>query len=212
MRLGCHVSNVTRHEDSVSVQPVGGIPERFDQVVLASHSDQTLCMLTDTTAVEREILRSFPYQRNEAVLHTDTNMMPKRRQAWASWNYHVSGGEQSKASVTYDLSRLQNHDSPVPILLTLNESESIEPSRVLRRFTYHHPGFSHASIDAQGRHSEISGVNRTHFCGAYWGYGFHEDGVRSALNVASCFGIDLNQLDIPLTSKPLEALVESASQ
>ena len=202
LRLGCPVAAVTRSEDGVTVVPEDGPPERFDQVVMASHADQTLRMLADATAAEQEVLQAFPYQKNEAVLHTDTSMMPSKRRAWASWNYRVPCGDQQSASVTYDLSRLQKHDSPEPILLTLNETESIDPTRVIRRFTYHHPGYGQSSIDAQRRHAEVSGVNNTHFCGAYWGYGFHEDGVKSALAVARTFGLDLDSCTAASTREP----------
>lgn len=192
VRLGTPVSSVTRTGDGVTVQLEDGLPESFDQVVFATHADQTLRMLGDATPTEQELLRAFPYQPNEAVLHTDSSLMPSCQRAWASWNYHIPRGEQLTASVTYDLSRLQNHASPEPILLTLNETESIDPDKVIRKFTYHHPGYSQASIAAQRRHSEISGENKTHYCGAYWGYGFHEDGVNSALAVARYFDLDLD--------------------
>ena len=174
------------------VSPAEGPRERFDEVVFASHADQTLKMLADPSRSERQILISFPYQANEAVLHTDTNLLPKRERAWASWNYHIPDTEERAAAVTYDLSRLQNHDSATPILLTLNAAGEIDESKILRTFNYSHPAYSLASIAAQRRFTEISGQRRTHFCGAYWGYGFHEDGVNSALAVANHFGIDLD--------------------
>jgi predicted NAD/FAD-binding protein len=148
-------------------------------------------MLTDADELERHILSKFPYQPNEAVLHTDCSLLPRRQRAWASWNYHVSKQSDLPVALTYDLSRLQNIHSPSPILLTLNHSNQIVASKVLRRFNYSHPAFSCDSINAQKRHSEISGQRRTHYCGAYWGYGFHEDGVNSALAVAKHFGIGL---------------------
>jgi predicted NAD/FAD-binding protein len=192
VRLRCPVAAVSRSRDDVIVTPMDGQPERFDEVVFASHANQTLKMLTDVTRSERQILGAFPYQPNVAILHTDTRLLPKRRRAWASWNYHIPDGNDQSASVTYDLSRLQNHDSPSPILLTLNATECIDPDRILRNFSYHHPAYSRESISAQRRFKEISGRNRTHFCGAYWGYGFHEDGVNSALAVVKHFGIELD--------------------
>jgi predicted NAD/FAD-binding protein len=192
VRLQTPIACVARTENDVSVVPVDGPCECFDEVVFATHADQILNMLADSTRSERQILRAFPYQPNEAILHTDTRQLPSRRRAWASWNYHVSAGENQSAAVTYDLSRLQNDDSQVPILLTLNATDEIDPSKVLRTFSYHHPAYSRESIWAQQRFKEISGRNRTHFCGAYWGYGFHEDGVNSALAVAEHFGITLN--------------------
>ena len=205
LRLNEPISAVRRESQQVIVttQPVTsrgasdgqreqpGREESFDHVVFASHADQTLRMLSDATDDERRTLSAFPYQPNRAVLHTDTSVLPRRRRAWASWNYHIPEADQQSASVTYDLSRLQRHLSADPILLTLNDERPIDPERILRTFKYHHPAFSRESIAAQRCFDVISGKNRTHFCGAYWGYGFHEDGVNSALAVSSYFGIGL---------------------
>ena len=143
-------------------------------------------------------------------MHTDTGLLPRSERAWASWNYHIPHENEYAASVTYDLSRLQNHDTPSPILLTLNETSSINRARILRTFTYHHPAYSRDSITAQKRFGEISGQNRTHYCGAYWGYGFHEDGVNSALAVARRFGIELESCTAASTKAQL--LTAAASQ
>ena len=202
VRLHTPVRSVTRSPEGVLVTASDGTVKLFDRVVLATHADQTLGLLADATETEREVLSAFPYQSNEAVLHTDTRLLPRRRRAWASWNYHVRTGSEGCASVTYDLSRLQRHDTPTPILLTLNETTSIDPAKVLRRFTYHHPAYSRGSIAAQQRHTEISGQNKTHYCGAYWGYGFHEDGVNSALAVARDFGIGLEACTVASTREP----------
>jgi len=203
VRLCSPVASVTRTESHVSVVPTGGLAEQFDHVVFASHADQTLKMLTDATPRERQILGAFPYQPNDAVLHTDTSLLPNRRRAWASWNYHIPRDETAAASVTYQLSRLQAHDSARPILLTLNETSSIDPAKILRTFRYDHPSYSCDSIVAQRRWSEISGHRRTLFCGAYWGYGFHEDGVNSALAVARHFDIELEACTVASTREPL---------
>jgi uncharacterized protein len=202
VRLSSPVASVTRAEADVVVAPVDGRAERFDEVVFASHADQTVAMLADATSLERGTLEAFPYQSNEAVLHTDTSLLPQSTRAWASWNYQIPTGDKPSASVTYDLSRLQNHESPVPILLTLNATERIAPGKVLRTFRYHHPAYSCESISAQRRFKEISGQNRAHFCGAYWGYGFHEDGVNSALHVAAHFGIGLDACRVASTREP----------
>jgi predicted NAD/FAD-binding protein len=191
IRFASPVASVIRDDDGVVVTTAVGMTEHFDQVVFASHADQTLKMLANPTPAERQILGAFPYHANEAVLHTDTRLLPKRGHARASWNYHIPHAEKQGASVTYDLSRLQNHTSSSPILLTLNETSSIDPAKILRSFDYHHPAYSRESMSAQGRFIEISGQHRTHFCGAYWGYGFHEDGVNSALAVARHFEIEL---------------------
>ncbi|QDU92507.1 NAD(P)/FAD-dependent oxidoreductase [Lignipirellula cremea] len=209
VRLATPIAAVARSEHDVIVTPQNGPPERFEQVVFATHADQTLRLLADAAPAEREILKAFPYQPNAAVLHTDTRQLPSRRRAWASWNYRVSQGETRSAAVTYDLSRLQNHDSPTPILLTLNPAEDIDAARVLRTFSYHHPAYSRDSIAAQQRFGQISGQNRTHFCGAYWGYGFHEDGVNSALAVAQHFGIDLDACTAASMKEPSRIVVAS---
>jgi predicted NAD/FAD-binding protein len=188
LNLSCRVTRVTRSSDQVLVETERGAAGAFEHVVFASHADQTLKILADATPAEREVLGSFPYQTNDVVLHLDTSVLPKSRRAWASWNAAVSRRSETAATVTYDLSRLQGHDSPSPILLTLNCRDRIDPTRVLERMTYEHPAYSRESARAQLRHAAISGVGRTHFCGAYWGYGFHEDGVKSALAVAAHFG------------------------
>ncbi|MCC7338197.1 MAG: FAD-dependent oxidoreductase [Pirellulaceae bacterium] len=191
VRLNSRVDFVVRTQDGVIVKPVGGQAEFFDQVVFATHSDQTLRMLAQPTEAEQQVLGSIPYHASAAVLHTDTRMLPRSTRAWASWNYRISDTGHRNASVTYDLSRLQNHDTPTPILLTLNASETIAHESIIRSFDYQHPAYSVSAIAAQRRLGEISGKNRTHFCGAYWGYGFHEDGVKSALAVAKTFGLNL---------------------
>jgi predicted NAD/FAD-binding protein len=203
IRLNCPVTSVTRMTDQVVVTPKVGLPESFDHVVFASHADQTLKLLADATAQERQILRAFPYQSNAAILHTDWTLLPKRKRAWASWNYHIPANVAQAAAVTYDLSRLQRHNSSQPILLTLNDTANINPAKILRTFTYQHPAYSCDSMVAQRRYSEISGIRRTHFCGAYWGYGFHEDGVNSALAVARQFGIDLEACTVVSTKESL---------
>ena len=209
LRLQCPIGSVSRSAEGVSVTPVDGLPELFDEVVFATHADQSLKMLADPTPLEQQILSPFPYQSSEAVLHTDVRLLPIRKRAWASWNYHIPPGNEHGASVTYDLSRLQGHNTPSPILLTLNETSSIDRAKILRTFTYHHPAYSCDSITAQQRFSDISGQNRTHYCGAYWGYGFHEDGVNSALAVARHFGIELKACTAASTKAPLPTAATS---
>ncbi|TWT82173.1 protoporphyrinogen oxidase [Planctomycetes bacterium CA13] len=202
LRLNQAVTAVERKTDGVVVTTNDGNREWFDKIVMASHADQTLKLLAHPTDAERKVLGAFSYQLNEAVLHTDSSLLPKRPRTWASWNYHIPKGRSSAASVTYDLSRLQNHASPVPILLTLNETESIDPSKVMRNFSYTHPAFASDSIAAQSQFHSISGHNRTHYCGAYWGYGFHEDGVNSAISVAKHFGIPFQSCTVASTKEP----------
>ncbi len=176
----------------VAVESSDGV-EMFDAVVMATHADQTLRILADADEWERQILGAFPYQSNEAVLHSDVSLMPRSRRAWASWNYRVGADVGRAASVTYDLSRLQRVSSPRPILVTLNPTRSIDESLVHRRFNYDHPLFTLAAVEAQARFDEINGPRATYFCGAYRFNGFHEDGVASALEVGAHFGKGLER-------------------
>jgi uncharacterized protein len=188
VRLSTPVVRVERFDDGAAVYVRGaGGPEYFDAVVMATHSDQALAMLLDPSDRERELLGAIPYQRNEAVLHTDRSLLPRRRRAWASWNYHL-GADPGLPMVTYHMNRLQSIAADVELCLTLNRSEAIDPAKIVRRIDYAHPMFTRAGVAAQSRHHEISGVNRTHYCGAYWGWGFHEDGVVSGLRVVDELG------------------------
>jgi predicted NAD/FAD-binding protein len=191
VRLATPVQSITRGSDSVLVRPRGGEDELFDQVVLATHSDQALRLLGDASDREHEILGAIPYQPNEAVLHTDVRLLPRRRRAWASWNYHLTQPAGSTTTVTYHMNRLQSLEAEREFCVTLNRTSEIDPRHVLRKISYHHPVYTAAGVRAQARFEEISARERTHFCGAYWGYGFHEDGVRSALRVAEHFGARL---------------------
>jgi predicted NAD/FAD-binding protein len=141
-------------------------------------------MLADASEAERAILGAFPYQANQAVLHTDARLLPRRRRAWASWNYHLLDTPSDRTTVTYLMNRLQALDAPTELCVTLNLTDRIDPAKIERVIDYAHPVFTAAGVAAQGRHHEISGHSRTHFCGAYWGWGFHEDGVVSGLRVA----------------------------
>ena len=191
IRLNTPVTHITRSDTGVVVTTAQG-SERFDQVVLACHADQALAMLGDASAAEREILSAMPYQDNEVVLHTDTSLLPRRQRAWASWNYRLDGrGADERVSVTYNMNILQRLEADTTFCVTLNDSDSIDPAKVLGRYVYAHPQFTLAGQAAQMRHDEISSVaRRTHFCGAYWRNGFHEDGVWSALRVAQALGCD----------------------
>ena len=158
-------------------------PERFDRVIIAAHSDQALEMLADPSASERAVLGSISYQANTATLHTDARLLPDRQLAHASWNYWIDPGGR-RATVTYWMNALQAIASERPILLTLNRADAIDPKLVLAEFEYQHPVFDLATMRAQQRRREIQGTRGIYFVGAYWGYGFHEDGVQSALEVA----------------------------
>lgn len=183
IRLSCPVAWVQRLAQQVQVKPLHGEVEPFDALIIASHSDQALNLLADPSPQERAILGAIPYQENDVVLHTDARLLPRRRLAWAAWNYHLTADARARAAVTYDMNILQGLDAPETFCVTLNYSAAIDPEKILHRFTYHHPVLNPQAVAAQQRHSEINGVNRTWYCGAYWGYGFHEDGVKSALSV-----------------------------
>ena len=191
LRLRTPVDAVTRHPDHVLIKPRGSEAERFDEVVLATHSDQALALLRDAGDREHEILGAIPYQHNEVVLHTDVRMLPRRRRAWASWNYHLLAEPNGASTVTYHMNRLQSLRAEREFCVTLNRSQAIDPAHVIRTISYAHPVYTAAGVKAQARAGEIDGRNRTHFCGAYWGWGFHEDGVRSALRVGQRFGARL---------------------
>ena len=182
------VNRIVRDAEGVSLELPNGERPRFDHVVLAVHSNQALRMLANPSDAEREILGAIPYQNNDVVLHTDTSILPEKRKAWASWNYRMAPGAGNRAHLTYHMNRLQSLDSKADYLVSLNQTTEIDRARQLGRYQYSHPAYSRASVAAQARHSEISGANRTHYCGAYWGYGFHEDGVNSALKACQWFG------------------------
>lgn len=193
IRTDCPVRAVRRYEGHVLVHPQNAGPEVFDGVVLACHADQALALLQDADEEEREILEALPYHTNTAILHTDTAILPRRHPAWASWNYHIPADETKAVAVTYDLSRLQKLNTPTPLLLTLNAEERIDPGKVLNRHHFQHPGYTTQSLRAQERLQRRNGQRRTYYCGAYRGYGFHEDGVNSALDVTRHFGLGLEQ-------------------
>ncbi len=189
-RLGCPAESVTRSDNGVEVCAKGR-SERFDQVILAAHADEALAMLTDPSPDEQSILSAMPYQANDVVLHSDASLLPKRRRCWAAWNYRRTEDPSRPIAVTYNMSILQGLSTQEPLCVTLNDAASIDPARVLRRFTYAHPLYTLAGEAARSGWSAISGVRQTHYCGAYWGNGFHEDGVASALRVCSSLGAEL---------------------
>ncbi len=191
VRLSTPVMRIRRLSDQVEVSTAGASPERFDRVILATHSDEALRLLADASDDEKRVLGAIPYQENDTVLHTDESLLPKSHRARASWNYRVSAEASGGATVTYSMNRLQCLTAPKEFCVTLNATEAISPVRILRRKTYHHPVYQPAALDAQREFDTINGVYRTYFCGAYWGYGFHEDGVNSALAAARYFGKSL---------------------
>jgi predicted NAD/FAD-binding protein len=185
---GNPVTSVQRRAgQGVTLQVADGQQHRFDQVVLACHSDQALAMLAAPSTAEREILGAIPYQSNDVVLHTDTRLLPNSRKTWSSWNYTL-GQSNEKAAVTYNMNILQGITAPETFCVTLNNTQAINPNKILGQFQYDHPVFSLAGMAAQQRWEEINGVTDTWYCGAYWHNGFHEDGVVSALRVANQIG------------------------
>jgi len=195
VHLGAHIGTVQRDDRGVTLRFTDGSKGEFDQVVVATHGDQVLPLLEDPTQAEQQILGAFRTSTSQTWLHTDTAVLPKRQPAWASWNYHVSfEGMHDLASrsvaVTYDMNRLQSIDSPTRFCVTLNATHAIREKKVLQRMEYSHPLYTLYSVRAQARWSEISGQNRTHYCGAYWFYGFHEDGLNSALRVSRTLGVE----------------------
>jgi len=189
IRLATPVEQVRRIPGGVLVRPRGHEAQRYDAVFLACHSDQALALLADPSEAEREVLGAIPYQANEAVLHTDARLMPRRRLAWAAWNYHVRPGG-GPVALTYNMNILQRLDAPTPFLVTLNHTDAIDPDRIIRRVTYDHPLYTPASVAAQARHREVDGARATYFCGAWLRNGFHEDGVASALAAVGHFRDD----------------------
>lgn len=191
--LNAHISKVKRLEGGVELTFSNGEQQHFDEVVFACHSDQALAMLEDASDDERNILKSMPYSKNSVVLHTDTRMLPERKKAWASWNYLLSHHNDKPASVTYNMNILQGITSEHTFCVTLNQQQDIAKDKILREFTYHHPSFSVSFMQAQQQRDKICGVQHTHFVGAYWYNGFHEDGVRSAVDVAARFDCFLKE-------------------
>ena len=187
IRLNSRVESIRRFPGHVEITPRNQPTERFDAVFIASHSDQALAMLSDATKQEQEVLGAIPYQENTAVLHTDKKILPKRRLAWAAWNYHLLQESSSRVALTYNMNILQGLDTPEQFCVTLNNDSAIDESSIIKRMRYHHPVYTPTGMAAQQRQKEINGTNRTYFCGAYWRYGFHEDGVVSALNAIKHF-------------------------
>ena len=201
IHLRTRVAGVRRSNEGVQLRFAGGETRQFDRVFFACHSDQALAMLEDASAVERAVLGAMPYQENEVVLHTDTRLLPQRRLAWAAWNYHVTREPAERVCVTYNMNILQALDSAETVCVTLNRSSAIDPAKILRRLSYQHPLFTRAAVAAQARFPQINGVNRSYFCGAYWRYGFHEDGVVSAEAALDCFA-----REVPLAQRALHRL------
>ena len=188
IRLNTPVKKIERQDTSIQLHLEGESPESFDHVIVAAHSDQALNLLSDPSKPEREILGAIKYQDNEVVLHTDTKLLPANKRAWSSWNYHLLEKGPERAVLTYNMNILQGLHTDETYCVTLNNTRAIDPEKRVGSYKYSHPVHTPKVLDAQRKWGDISGKNRTHFCGAYWGYGFHEDGVNSALAVCEQFG------------------------
>jgi uncharacterized protein len=207
-RLGCPVLRIERSGSHVTVESLAG-RERYDQVVLACHSNQALELLSTPTPAERDILGAIGYQPNRVILHTDASVMPQRPRAWAAWNALIPREPGSLCTVSYWMNLLQGLDSAEPLIVTLNPTRSIDPAKVLRSLVYAHPVYTQASVAARARKADIQGAWRTWFAGAYWGWGFHEDGMRSAVEVAAALEVPWPALAVP--AAPLREARELAA-
>ena len=182
LRLDCPVQAIIRDNNGISIETKGD-QKYYDKLILACHSDQALGLLQNASDQETEILGAMSFQENDVVLHTDASLMPKHPKAWASWNALKLNEPQTHCTVTYYMNMLQNLEAPEPLLVTLNCTDRIDSEKILKRRSYHHPVYTPASLAAQKRRTEINGVNNTWYAGAYWGWGFHEDGAKSAQEV-----------------------------
>lgn len=190
VKLNQSISRIERDDTGVTLHFADGRTEQFDKLVLACHSDQALRLLGESaTAEEQQVLRGIAYQQNEVVLHTDTKLLPKRQRAWAAWNYNLDANVNDRATLTYNMNLLQGIDAPVTFCVTLNNTAAISPDHVLGVYQYAHPVYNESTIAAQQKRHLLNGKLHTYFAGAYWYNGFHEDGARSAVDVAADLGV-----------------------
>jgi len=184
------IQKVERTTEGVTITAADGSVSYYDQVVFACHSDQALALLADASADEQRVLGGVAYQPNDVVLHTDVRLLPKRRKAWAAWNYLLGSAAEQKATLSYNMNILQGLPADAPtFVVTLNATEQIDPKKILRSYSYAHPVYNYSTLQSQQQRHLINGVNRSYYCGAYWYNGFHEDGVRSAVDVAQMLGV-----------------------
>jgi predicted NAD/FAD-binding protein len=191
IHLNMPVAKVKRRGGRVNVIFSNGSEEVYDEVIMAAHADQSLKLVEDMDEEEKSILEYFPYQDNEAILHTDTSVLPVNQNAWASWNYLIPSGAGKHVTVTYNMNILQGIESKQTYCVSLNQAELIDPGKIIKRIRYHHPVFRPGRDSAQDQHKKLIKRRGISYCGAYWGYGFHEDGVRSGLSVADAFDMEL---------------------
>ena len=200
IRINTPVQSVKRRNDFIEIVSKDQA-QFFDEVVFACHSDQALALINDATDTEKKILGAIQYRKNDVVLHTDSTLLPTRKKSHASWNYRLGSNQGDLPTLTYKMNILQNIDSDKNICVSLNQTADIDTSKILRKFSYAHPIFSLESIAAQEQRHKICGIDKTHFCGAYWYNGFHEDGVNSALDVCKRFGLSLDGPSLPKENK-----------
>jgi len=191
IRINSPVDKIIRKNEGIEVVFNKQQKELYDRVIIGTHSDQALKMIENPSHEEREILSAIPYQTNVAHMHWDCSVLPKQKNAWASWNYFKPNKLKDETTVTYYMNMLQSLNIPRNICVSLNIEEHIDPKKIYKKIIYQHPVFTSQAILAQKRHKEIDGVDKIHFCGAYWGSGFHEDGINSALSVCKAFGRSL---------------------
>jgi predicted NAD/FAD-binding protein len=191
LKLNSPIAAIQRTQQKLVVSTRTGCSETFDAIFLACHADQALAMLAEPTNAERAVLGAFPYAHNEAILHTDASVLPRSPRARAAWNYHLLADRQEPVAITYDMNILQSLAARTRFLVSLNHARAIDARRIIRRINYAHPVYLPAGVAAQRRHREINGVRGTYYCGAYWGYGFHEDGVVSARTALLHFDEDI---------------------
>ena len=193
LRPKCPVKGIRRSADAATVLLPDGQTQHYDHVVVAAHADEAYRLLTDPTEEEARLLGPWQYSTNQVVLHSDSGWMPSNRRAWASWNYLREANALARAPVilTYHMNRLQRLDTRCPYFVTLNPTRAIDDKHVVAHLTYAHPMFTFESLATQTRLERLNQGHRTSYCGSYFGYGFHEDAVRAAVNVAASFGITL---------------------
>ena len=191
IHLNCEIEAINRENNQIEIISKNRGSEFYDSVIIASHSDQALKMLSEPSQAEKEILGNISYQRNNALLHTDISVLPKRREAWSSWNYNLDQGPKNPMAMTYNMNILQNKNTDNTYCVTLNNDDLINKKLIIKNLRYSHPLLNQKATDSQKRKNEINGKNNTYFCGAYWRNGFHEDGVVSALDVCKYFGVGL---------------------
>ncbi|MGP9802428.1 NAD(P)/FAD-dependent oxidoreductase [Rheinheimera sp. NSM] len=190
VKLNQHITAINRDDNGVTLSFADGRTEHYDKLVLACHSDQALRLLGDSaTEQERAVLGGIAYQKNDVVLHTDARLLPQRKRAWAAWNYNLDANVNDRATLTYNMNLLQGITAPVTFCVTLNNTPAIAAEKILGVYQYEHPVYNHYTLAAQKQRSKINGHNHTYFCGAYWYNGFHEDGARSAVDVAALLGV-----------------------